>query len=329
MENPKVHSKAALFLFIFIAFGIPFLLTPLYLRGGIFSASSYSLWPAAGVMIVFLTQRERKNQLPVHFFLWYLGCTAIAAIVWLFAPALSVISTVYTAGTLIGWCILAAAGKEKRKRAGLSFSSPLAFCGYAALFILLYFSRSLLFYCLTGKLRYFLSDLVSLYSSGSPIFFFSRIASFAFLAIGFLGEEYGWRFYLTPALQARTGRRIGILTGGLLWAMWHFPADLIHSGNPSDFPVLLAVRIVRCVTLSAFYSYTYEKTGNIWLPAFLHFLNNSLLLTEVFCGRISLDHQEDPWTLFSFLLSYALLFGVFFLIPSARRPDPADQLHKL
>ena len=52
------------------------------------------------------------------------------------------------------------------------------------------------------------------------------IPNFFLSFLPFFGEEYGWRCYLTPALQNRFGARRGALAVGVLWGLWHLPLNL-------------------------------------------------------------------------------------------------------
>jgi membrane protease YdiL (CAAX protease family) len=40
-----------------------------------------------------------------------------------------------------------------------------------------------------------------------------------------LGEEFGWRGFLLPRLQARWGALAAALAIGIIWGVWHLPAD--------------------------------------------------------------------------------------------------------
>ncbi|MDE5823371.1 MAG: CPBP family intramembrane metalloprotease [Lachnospiraceae bacterium] len=48
-------------------------------------------------------------------------------------------------------------------------------------------------------------------------------AKFFLVYEAFLGEEYGWRYYLQPLMQKRFGIRGGVLVLGVVWGIWHLP----------------------------------------------------------------------------------------------------------
>lgn len=64
------------------------------------------------------------------------------------------------------------------------------------------------------------------------------IANFGLVLLvgGPLGEEFGWRGYLTPALAARLDWRAASLVVGVIWGVWHMPlffsADTVQSRMP-------------------------------------------------------------------------------------------------
>lgn len=74
-----------------------------------------------------------------------------------------------------------------------------------------------------------------------------------------IGEEYGWRGYLQPALQARWSALAAALVVGVAWAAWHAPLffdpDAIQAGVPPLAFLALGVG------LSVILAWVYNSTG--------------------------------------------------------------------
>ncbi|MFN3593534.1 MAG: type II CAAX prenyl endopeptidase Rce1 family protein [Thiobacillaceae bacterium] len=74
---------------------------------------------------------------------------------------------------------------------------------------------------------------------------------FLFLT-GPLGEEFGWRGYLLPALLKRWSFAKSSLVIGLWWALWHWPLMLDRwTGDPVHLPYFIANVVVFSFMLSA------------------------------------------------------------------------------
>lgn len=96
-----------------------------------------------------------------------------------------------------------------------------------------------------------------------------------------LGEEAGWRGYMTPMLTAKIGRKPALVLGGIIWGAWHWPA-IIFSGHNygtgywgEPFTGMLMM-CVSCVILGIALSYLYDKSKCIWLPAIAHGAINAI-----------------------------------------------------
>ncbi|MFR9729575.1 CPBP family intramembrane glutamic endopeptidase [Saccharopolyspora sp. MS10] len=82
-----------------------------------------------------------------------------------------------------------------------------------------------------------------------------------------IGEEIGWRGYLTSALLP-LGQPAAFLVTGLLWALWHAPL-LILGYNYPNAPVVVAFIMMGCfcVLLSALLGWLRLASGNVWPAA--------------------------------------------------------------
>ena len=143
-----------------------------------------------------------------------------------------------------------------------------------------------------------------------------------FLAFApFLGEEYGWRYYLQPLLQKRFGMRAGVLVLGVVWGVWHVFLDFFYYTTPDRGLVMLISQMITCVALGIFFAWTYLKTDNIWVPVILHFLNNNLTLVIANDYSVEvLENQQVTWAMIpSALILNGIFFGLFLLSKEFRR----------
>ncbi len=105
------------------------------------------------------------------------------------------------------------------------------------------------------------------------------ITSTVMVSIGALGEEIGWRGYMIPKLEELFGLKKAIIIGGIIWGIWHFPANYIGHNFGTDYwgePWSgFLVFSVYTVFIGALLVLVTKKTGSIWPATFLHAVNNS------------------------------------------------------
>lgn len=91
------------------------------------------------------------------------------------------------------------------------------------------------------------------------------------------GEELGWRGYMLNRLIT-AGVPKPILTGGLIWGVWHLPAILL--GSYYSGPSLVLSIILFMITIGSFnfiISHLRLSTGSIWPAILLHASWNAVI----------------------------------------------------
>lgn len=87
------------------------------------------------------------------------------------------------------------------------------------------------------------------------------------------GEEWGWRGYILPRLQAKYNALIASLIVGLLWSVWHLP-KFLGSGLNNERSFLWFT--VGLLALSVLFTWLYNNTrGSILLVVLFHATQNT------------------------------------------------------
>lgn len=93
------------------------------------------------------------------------------------------------------------------------------------------------------------------------------------------GEEGGWRGYMMPKLLRVTGRKRALLTGGVIWGLWHAPLTAIGHNFGTDYPGFPYVGIISmcifCTLLGILLTFVTEKSGSVWPAAIMHAVSNA------------------------------------------------------
>ena len=104
------------------------------------------------------------------------------------------------------------------------------------------------------------------------------------------GEEWGWRGYLMPKLTQVMGKPAAIVTGGVIWGVWHAPLTVSGHNFGVDYPFYpwlgILLMCLLCVADNAFLTFLTERTGSIYPASFFHMVNNncSLMVMLTFFG---------------------------------------------
>ena len=139
-----------------------------------------------------------------------------------------------------------------------------------------------------------------------------------------VGEESGWRGYLTPYLTRRLGRIGGLLLSGAIWGVWHWPLILLGgyeygTGYPGAPFTGMLLMCVGCAAVGTLLTLLYEKADSIWAPALAHGgLNAAAGIGVLFlpAGTASLFLGPTPFGLIAGLPLFALALAVL-----VKKPD--------
>ncbi len=342
MTQTNESNKKQLIIFLLIAYGVTYVMGLLTWYGSTIPVemsifpNAQMFYPAAGVMLAYLLTSWSDSLLPRWFYLCFLLVTvlmlsfcvlSVAApeqTVTLYGMAVSVWAVlgqyVSIGGSVLCLVLLLLSGKKRRSAYGLGWKNWKSSLICIAAFLPLYFGRAAIAYAMDGQpgmiLEIFKNPGTWTYLLFLPVNFFLSCAAF-------LGEEYGWRYYLQPILQKRYGLRGGVAILGVAWGLWHIFLDFFYYTTPDMGLIMTISQIITCVTLGIFFAWAYMKTQNIWVPVIIHYLNNNLALvvannysTEV------LENQQLTWSMIpAALLLDGLLFGLFFLAKEFRKSD--------
>ncbi len=313
-------NKKELTVFALCAYAIPFLMMPLlYIclhngRDTSIFANAQMFYPAAGVMLAFLLARRQGT--PKRFYILHIAATALMlamSVLSAFLPQegwLNIANFVIIIASVLGWIFLLTEKKTKREDYGLRLHGKLL----TALVICVYFlavKTAMVFLSMAMQGGDSWAEYLAYWRTSAPwVMAVVLVPNFFLSFLPFFGEEYGWRYYLTPALQSRFGARRGALVVGVLWGLWHLPLNLFFY-SPDTSLQSIAAQLVVCVTLGVFFTFAYEKCGkNIWLPVVLHYLNNSMVL--VWTGTADISNQIIGWgDVAAAAVQYAIVFLPF------------------
>ncbi len=336
----STEKSRELLIYIAVAYGVTCLMGILMWYGSSKNIdlslfpNAQMFYPAAGVMLAVLCAPKKDPLIPRGFYVFFICVTVMLAVlavisifypyagisvvngyfipIWLVASQLLIIGS-----SIVGWIILLATKKEKRRAYGLCWNSGASSWFYIFLFLALYLLRTAIALLSSGQ-GSLLVELVT-----NPVTWIQTAVlpvNFFFLYTAFLGEEYGWRYYLQPLMQKRFGMRGGVLLLGVVWGLWHLPVDLFYYTQDSQLLMVLSQQ-VTCITLGIFFAYAYMKTNNIWVPVVLHFMNNNLvpIISNNYTSSV-LENQTITWGEFLVgLVMNGLIFGVFLFAKPFRK----------
>ena len=133
----------------------------------------------------------------------------------------------------------------------------------------------------TPYLYYLLGGPAVDWSGLKPLY--TVIPSIIFLTVAAgVGEEFGWRGFLLPKLQARHNALISALIGGVVWSVWHTPLFFIPGtaqyAMRLEGGALLAILgySVWVIAHSIQFTWLFNNTkGSVLMAAVLHGATNA------------------------------------------------------
>ncbi len=102
-----------------------------------------------------------------------------------------------------------------------------------------------------------------------------------------IGEEIGWRGFLTPSLERLLGRRPALIVSGVIWGIWHAPLIVLigyeYGTGYFGEPWLGVIAFAYITTLlGILLSFIYDKSRSILAPALFHGAFNACASLPVF-----------------------------------------------
>lgn len=246
---------------------------------------------------------------------------------------------------LIAWLIVRKNRPKGQRAAALGFTRPRPvprFLGYLALAFLMPVGIGLLSLPLAVGLDLFEADFANLTGlqdtfaeagvTGIPVevlligqLINVVLASWFINLLPALGEEIGWRGWLTPQLLP-LGVLPTIIITGLIWGLWHTPLMLLGHNYP-QLPAWLAVvfMVIFCTLIGGVLAWLTIRTNSVWPAALGHSTINA---TAALPLLFSVDGTYDPTQVgiagTTGWIITAILLAVFLLTKSFRAPLPPE-----
>jgi membrane protease YdiL (CAAX protease family) len=149
----------------------------------------------------------------------------------------------------------------------------------------------------------------------TSVAFFAMFILFAegtlYAAHSAVGEEIGWRGYLTPKLlQNYSPFQISLIIG-VIWSIWHYPIIVLGLyGTEINMFYQLACFSLMTIGVNFIYTWFRIKSGSLWTGLLLHSSHN-LYIQHVF-DPLTLNTGKTEYIIGEFGASFAL-FGIIII----------------
>ena len=130
-----------------------------------------------------------------------------------------------------------------------------------------------------------------------------------------LGEEIGWRGFLTPVLLQRFSFPVASVVTGLIWSAWHYPIILFtdYNAGPYDLHIQIVNFTITYIALSFIMTYYRIHSASIWPVTVLHAAHNTFILYLLQPMTVKYEGTSFYAGEFGIILPVVLvLFAVYF-----------------
>lgn len=275
-------------------------------------ASTQMMYPAAGVILALFMTAGKERKLPMKFFITYLVTALLALLLTIGSVILPgtmwflVQNYVFMIGSVVAWIMLLVEKKDIRDEFVLRFGGHGT--GKSFLMMLLFLGLYILRIFLAGLTDGSIGEVAMIFASPQTWIMMGVVVINFFLTfIIFFGEEYGWRYFLQPLFQKRFGLKAGVILVGVIWGLWHFPINVFYY-SPDTWIYSILIHQITCISFAIFFGYAYKKTGNMWVPIVIHYINNNM--AAVLTGSTDLGNQVYGW---KEVLLFLVLNGILFV----------------
>lgn len=275
-------------------------------------ASTQMMYPAAGVILALIVTVGKSRKLPMKFFVTFLVTAALAVLLTIgnvIIPSTVwyvVENYVFMIGSIVSWIMLLIEKKDVRDEFALRFGGHDTKKSFLLMFLFLVLYIFRLF--LSGLMDGSVWGIIGIFASPEAwvmigVVFINFYLSF----IIFFGEEYGWRYFLQPMFQKRFGLKGGVILLGVIWGLWHLPINVYYY-SPDTWFYSVLIHQITCISFAIFFGYAYGKTGNMWVPIVIHYINNNM--AAVLTRSVDLGNQVYGW---KEVLTILILNGILFV----------------
>jgi membrane protease YdiL (CAAX protease family) len=143
---------------------------------------------------------------------------------------------------------------------------------------------------------------VSLANFKAVPFLQALVASFfSFTLVKNIFEEFAWRGYLTPRVNAVVNNPlIGHLIVGLIWGLWHIPYYLVlidktqlAAYTSQELAIFLPMVILGMTLAGIIFGEIRLITGSTWPAWLMHMMSNIVILTLLVDGYIEVASKTE------------------------------------